>query len=202
MGAAVVTQVRVAKVLKAERCFARPHQFCVLDRFRFALTSSCTAMQWNWWGTAFANLCLAVFELLFLLRRFRVQTAPYPTLHGCFFFSSIAESGKKVITYYWKTPHFRISANLAVFLSQHYARTLVVVKVEISSRFLKQHAHQRRVHYSCAPMCSPPQLIAASSVRYRPFCSLLFAGLDDQTTRLCNQWHPVRSCFCNVSVFL
>ena len=56
-----------------------------------------------------------------LLMRFRVQIAPFPTLHECFFSRSIAWIGKKVITYYLKTPFFPISPNLAVSLSQRYA---------------------------------------------------------------------------------
>ena len=45
----------------------------------------------------------------------RFQNAPYPTLHEWFFSRSIAWIGKKVITYYLKTPLYPISVNLAVF---------------------------------------------------------------------------------------
>ena len=53
--------------------------------------------------------------LMRFLMRFRVQNAPYPTLHHCFFSRSIAWIGKKVITFYLKTPFFPMSAHLAVF---------------------------------------------------------------------------------------
>ena len=49
------------------------------------------------------------------LMRFRIQNAPYPTLHECFFFSrSVAWIGKNVIILL-EDNLLPISANLAIF---------------------------------------------------------------------------------------
>ena len=52
---------------------------------------------------------------MWFLMRFRIQNAPYPTLHECFFHEASCGLERKSITYYLKTPLFPVSANLVVF---------------------------------------------------------------------------------------
>ena len=47
--------------------------------------------------------------------RFRVQNAPYPTLHECFFAKHRVDWKESYHIMYLKTPFFPISANLEVF---------------------------------------------------------------------------------------
>ena len=66
----------------------------------------------NWKCSDRFKVRLHMWFLMRFLMRFRIQNAPYPTLHECFFHE--ASCGLS-ITYYLKTPLFPISANLVVF---------------------------------------------------------------------------------------